>query len=86
MRSTKTRAAIAALITAGAIAAGAATGGAFSSTQARRSNGTVPPWCGVICMRDGSSGSQEQALSGRKAGGRDPVEYLAVAKVRPGMG
>lgn len=74
MRSTKATAAIAALITAAAIAVGAATGG-LSTTQARRSNG-VPPWCGVICMGlSTSSASEHVALSGRKAG-KPQQEYL----------
>ena len=84
MRSNgKRKAAIAALITAGAIAVGAASGSALSTTQARRDS-KPPPWCGVICVGMGTSGgSQDQALHGRKAGGTSPLEYvLAIPGVR----
>jgi hypothetical protein len=85
MRNSKRKAAIAALITAGAIAIGAAGGGAFSTTQARRDS-KPPPWCGVICMGMGTDGgSQEQALNGRKAGKEQQEYLLAVAGVR-GLG
>ena len=80
MRSTKRKAAVAALITAGAIAAGAATGSGLSAIEARRDS-KPPPWCGVICMRDGGGGTQ--ALNGRKAGGKGQQEYfLAIPGVR----
>jgi hypothetical protein len=55
------KAAVAALITAGAIALGGATGGA-SSIEARRDS-KPPPWCGVICMRSeaiGDAGTERQ--------------------------
>ena len=79
MRSNKRKAAVAALITAGAIALGAAGGGAFSTTQARRDS-KPPPWCGVICMGMGTSGEpHEQALlSGRKAGKGQQEYFLAI--------
>jgi hypothetical protein len=81
MRHHKRKAAVAALITAGAIVIGAVTGGAFSSPQALRDS--RPPWCPpkVVCI------GREQALTVRKAG-KGQQEYIAlpVAKVRPGMG
>ena len=82
MRNTKSKAAVAALITAGAIAVGAATGG-LSSTQARRDS-KPPPWCGVICMGLGANdgAAQEHALRGRKAGKEQQEYLLAIPGVR----
>jgi hypothetical protein len=78
MTSNKRKAAVAALITAGAIAVGAVSGGGLSSTQARRAT-NPPPWCGVICMgRDASGEPQELALRGRKAGKEQQESFLAI--------
>ena len=83
MRNPKRKAAVAALITAGAIAVGTASGG-LSTTQARRDS-KPPPWCGVICMglkAEPGSGSQEVALRGRKAGKGRQEYLLAIPGVR----
>jgi hypothetical protein len=82
MRNSKRKAAIAALITAGAIAIGAVGGGAFSTTQARRDS-KPPPWCGVICMgMEARGGSQDLALTTRKAGKGQQEYLLAIPGVR----